>query len=150
MFDGPRATLTYFKDGLCLGPAFTDIDTRQTLYPAVCSTGMQPDSFSSSSSSYSSSSSPHRELFPLLMATMIHNNTAIEMPFGLFYMGVQVGATWQPSVCGGDAVLCEISLTTFFALGLMRITILETSGYATWFTAWGATASLIMTSLMTS
>ena len=40
LFDGPRATLTYFKDGVCLGAAFTGIDTRQTLYPAICSTGL--------------------------------------------------------------------------------------------------------------
>jgi len=40
LFDGPRATLTYFKDGVCLGPAFTGIDTNQKLYPAICSTGL--------------------------------------------------------------------------------------------------------------
>jgi len=43
LFDGPRATLSFFKDGVCLGPAFTGIDTRQTLYPAICSTGIIPD-----------------------------------------------------------------------------------------------------------
>ena len=40
LFDGPRGTLTYFQDGLCLGVAFTGLDQLGDveLFPAICST----------------------------------------------------------------------------------------------------------------
>lgn len=39
LFDGPKGTLTYFKDGVSLGVAFKDLDKiTDKLYPMVCST----------------------------------------------------------------------------------------------------------------
>ena len=38
-FDGVAGTLTYYKDGMCLGVAFTNLqDVTEPLYPIVCST----------------------------------------------------------------------------------------------------------------
>ena len=38
-FDGVAGTLTYYKDGMCLGVAFTGLqDVTEPLYPIVCST----------------------------------------------------------------------------------------------------------------
>ena len=38
-FDGVAGTLTYYKDGTCLGVAFTGLqDVTEPLYPIVCST----------------------------------------------------------------------------------------------------------------
>ena len=38
-FDGVAGTLTYYKDGACLGVAFTGLqDVTEPLYPIVCST----------------------------------------------------------------------------------------------------------------
>jgi len=39
LFDGIQGTLTYYKDGVCLGVAFQDLDKiEEPLYPMVCST----------------------------------------------------------------------------------------------------------------
>ena len=40
LYDGPRGTLSYFKDGVSLGVAFTDVTDEDEggLYPAICST----------------------------------------------------------------------------------------------------------------
>ncbi|XP_063236718.1 SPRY domain-containing SOCS box protein 3 [Bacillus rossius redtenbacheri] len=39
LFDGAAGTVTFYKDGACLGVAFSGLDrVREPLYPAVCST----------------------------------------------------------------------------------------------------------------
>lgn len=44
LFDAGQGTLTYFKDGLCLGVAFKGLDTiTQKLYPVVCSTAAKTE-----------------------------------------------------------------------------------------------------------
>ena len=37
---------------------------------------------------------------------------AMATGFSFPYMGVHICATWQIRLCGGDAALCEITLTT--------------------------------------
>lgn len=44
LFDAGQGTLTYFKDGHCLGVAFTGLQTiREKLYPVVCSTAAKTE-----------------------------------------------------------------------------------------------------------
>lgn len=44
VYDGPRGTLTYYKDGECLGVAFTGLNTvPDDLFPAVCSTAAKTE-----------------------------------------------------------------------------------------------------------
>lgn len=44
LFDGQRGTLTYYKDGACLGVAFRDLHcVREPLYPAVSSTAAKTE-----------------------------------------------------------------------------------------------------------
>lgn len=44
LFDGRRGTLTYYKDGTCLGVAFRDLHrVREPLYPAVSSTAAKTE-----------------------------------------------------------------------------------------------------------
>ena len=43
-FDGVAGTLTYFKDGVCLGVAFTGLhEVVEPLYPIVCSTAAKTE-----------------------------------------------------------------------------------------------------------
>jgi SPRY domain-containing SOCS box protein 3 len=43
-FDGVAGTLTYFKDGVCLGVAFTGLnEVAEPLYPIVCSTAAKTE-----------------------------------------------------------------------------------------------------------
>ena len=43
-FDGKEGTLTYFKDGVSLGVAFTGLDrVQEPLYPMVCSTAAKTE-----------------------------------------------------------------------------------------------------------
>lgn len=44
LFHGPNGTLTYFKDGVCLGVAATGLDAYEDdLYPIVCSTAAKTE-----------------------------------------------------------------------------------------------------------
>lgn len=44
LFDAGQGTLTYFKDGLCLGVAFTGLNAiTEKLYPVVCSTAAKTE-----------------------------------------------------------------------------------------------------------
>ncbi|CAN8002035.1 unnamed protein product, partial [Ixodes hexagonus] len=44
LFDGRRGTLTYYKDGRCLGVAFKDLHlVGEPLYPAACSTAAKTE-----------------------------------------------------------------------------------------------------------
>ncbi|EEC07498.1 SPRY domain SOCS box-containing protein [Ixodes scapularis] len=44
LFDGRRGTLTYYKDGRCLGVAFRDLHlVGEPLYPAACSTAAKTE-----------------------------------------------------------------------------------------------------------
>ncbi|XP_013793966.1 SPRY domain-containing SOCS box protein 3-like [Limulus polyphemus] len=44
LFDGPQGTLTYFKDGVCLGVAFSGLHlVDDDLYPVVCSTAAKTE-----------------------------------------------------------------------------------------------------------
>jgi SPRY domain-containing SOCS box protein 3 len=44
LFDGFQGTLTYFKDSICLGVAFTGLNrVQQELYPIVCSTAAKTE-----------------------------------------------------------------------------------------------------------
>lgn len=44
LFNGYQGTLTYFKDGVSLGVAFTDLDQiQEPLYPMVCSTAAKTE-----------------------------------------------------------------------------------------------------------
>lgn len=44
LFDGIQGTLTYYKDGQCLGVAFTGLnDIDEPLYPIVCSTAAKTE-----------------------------------------------------------------------------------------------------------
>lgn len=44
LFDGVKGTLTYYKDGRCLGEAFTGLNSSSTeLYPFVCSTAAKTE-----------------------------------------------------------------------------------------------------------
>lgn len=44
LFDASNGTLTYFKDGICLGIAFTGLDViTDKLYPVVCSTAAKTE-----------------------------------------------------------------------------------------------------------
>nr|KAG5705878.1 hypothetical protein BaRGS_030768 [Batillaria attramentaria] len=44
LFDGLQGTLTFYKDGQCLGPAFTDLDkVEEDLFPVVCSTAAKTE-----------------------------------------------------------------------------------------------------------
>lgn len=44
LFDGISGTLTYYKDGVCLGIAFRDLDKiREPLYPIICSTAAKTE-----------------------------------------------------------------------------------------------------------
>ena len=43
-FDGVSGTLTYYKDGQCLGTAFTGLnEVTEPLYPIVCSTAAKTE-----------------------------------------------------------------------------------------------------------
>lgn len=43
-FDGVSGTLTYYKDGECLGTAFTNLNKiTEPLYPIVCSTAAKTE-----------------------------------------------------------------------------------------------------------
>lgn len=44
LFDGIAGTLTYFKDGVCLGVAFRGLNLiKEPLYPIVCSTAAKTE-----------------------------------------------------------------------------------------------------------
>lgn len=44
LFDGIAGTLTYFKDGVCLGVAFRGLNlVKEPLYPIVCSTAAKTE-----------------------------------------------------------------------------------------------------------
>lgn len=44
LFDGIAGTLTYYKDGLCLGVAFRGLsEIKEPLYPIVCSTAAKTE-----------------------------------------------------------------------------------------------------------
>lgn len=44
LFDGTAGTLTYYKDGTCLGIAFKGLnDVQEPLYPIVCSTAAKTE-----------------------------------------------------------------------------------------------------------
>lgn len=44
LFDGCDGTLTYYKDGVCLGVAFRGLNRiKEPLYPIVCSTAAKTD-----------------------------------------------------------------------------------------------------------
>ncbi|XP_055709381.1 SPRY domain-containing SOCS box protein 3 [Phlebotomus papatasi] len=46
LFDGIAGTLTYYKDGLCLGVAFRGLnEVQEPLYPIVCSTAAKTEMF---------------------------------------------------------------------------------------------------------
>ena len=43
-FDGHNGTLTYYKDGVSLGPAFDGLqEVEEPLYPVVCSTAAKTE-----------------------------------------------------------------------------------------------------------
>lgn len=44
LFDGLEGTLSFYKDGVCLGPAFTGLENvRRDIYPVVCSTAAKTE-----------------------------------------------------------------------------------------------------------
>ncbi|XP_044743096.1 SPRY domain-containing SOCS box protein 3 [Chrysoperla carnea] len=44
LFDGVEGTLTYYKDGKCLGVAFKDLhEVREPLFPMICSTAAKTE-----------------------------------------------------------------------------------------------------------
>lgn len=44
LFDGIAGTLTYYKDGICLGVAFRGLnEVKEPLYPIICSTAAKTE-----------------------------------------------------------------------------------------------------------